>query len=294
MIGDQQDLAKNLKRRRRLGQLFHIGCAFSAFLGAVILLVLLGAIVFDGYEQLNWRFLTEFPSRFPHKAGIKSALWGSLWMMVTTAVIAIPIGVGTSVYLEEFATPHRFNRFVQLNISNLAGVPSIVYGMLGLVIFVRWFGLGRSVISGSLTMSLLILPIIIIVSQEALKTVPASIRWAAMSLGATKWQTVRDHVLPSALPGILTGTILALSRAIGETAPLIMIGALTYVAFVPGNIMDPFTVLPIQIFNWASRPQHEFHGLAAGGIFVLLTFLLSINAIAIWLRHKLQKNQKWQ
>ncbi len=293
MIPNEERLAKNLKRRRFLGHLFLLVCGGSALLGVVLLLVLLFSVGRDGLQHVDWHFLTHFPSRFPVKAGLKSALWGSIWLIGFTAAISLPVGVGAAIYLEEFARPNRLTRFIQLNIANLAGVPSIVYGMLGLVIFVRWMSLERSVISGALTMSLLILPVIIISAQEALRSVPNSIRLAAFALGGTRWQTVRDHVLPLSLPGILTGTILAMSRAIGETAPLIMIGALTYVAFVPESPKDPFTALPIQIFNWASRPQAAFHELAAGGIIVLLVLLLSMNGLAVWLRHRAQKGIKW-
>jgi len=214
-------------------------------------------------------------------------------LILLTATFSIPVGIGAGIYLEEFAKRNWLSRFIQLNISNLAGVPSIVYGMLGLVIFVRGISLGRSVLSGALTMSLLVLPTIVIAAQEALKSVPNSIRLASFALGGTRWQTVRDHVLPSALPGILTGVILALSRAMGETAPLIMIGALTYVAFIPTGPMDAFTALPIQIFNWASRPQPGFHAIAAAGIIVLLAVLLSMNALAIILRIRYQGKSRW-
>jgi phosphate transport system permease protein len=238
---------------------------------------------------IDWQFLTEFPSRFPEKAGIKSALWGTVWLISFTALISIPVGVAAAIYLEEYAATTRVSRFIEINIANLAGVPSIVYGILGLAIFVRWFALGRSVLAGSMTMSLLVLPVIIMASREAIRSVPSSIRHAAFALGATRWQTVRHHVLPSATPGILTGVILAMSRAIGETAPLIMIGALTYVAFVPEGPSDPFTALPIQIFNWVSRPQKEFHFLAAAGIVVLLIVLLAMNAAAIAIRQRSQR-----
>jgi phosphate transport system permease protein len=203
------------------------------------------------------------------------------------------VGVAAAIYLEEFGGRGKLSAFIDINIANLAGVPSIVYGILGLAIFVRWFSLQRSVLAGALTMSLLILPVIIMSSREAIRAVPHSIRQAALALGATPWQTVRHHVLPAALPGILTGLILALSRAIGETAPLIMIGALTYVAFVPSGPMDAFTALPIQIFNWASRPQAEFHQLAAAGIVVLLAVLLIMNAAAIIIRHRSQRDRAW-
>ncbi|NQV68716.1 MAG: phosphate ABC transporter permease PstA [Pseudohongiella sp.] len=258
-------------------------------MGAALLLILLYQIFSDGLSWLNLNFLSSFPSRFPERAGIKSALAGTLWLISLVAFISIPVGVATAIYIEEFTNQGRLSRFIDLNISNLAGVPSIVYGIIGLTIFVRGLELGRSLISGALTMSLLILPVIIIASREAIKTVPMSIRSAAFALGATRWQAVWSHVLPASFPGILTGVILALSRAIGETAPLIMIGALTYVAFVPEGPMDSFTALPIQIFNWISRPQEEFHQLAAAGIIVLLVVLLAMNSIAIFIRHKMEK-----
>jgi phosphate transport system permease protein len=254
----------------------------------VLLAVLLVHATREGLPWLDLQFIKDFPSRFPARAGIKSALVGTLWLISLTAVFSIPIGVAGAIYLEEYASRTRLNTAIEISIANLAGVPSIVYGMLGLAIFVRWMALGRSVVAGALTMSLLILPVIIISSREALRAVPDSIRRASFALGATQWQTIRHHVLPAALPGILTGTILALSRAIGETAPLIMIGALTYVAFVPAGPMDAFTALPIQIFNWVSRPQQEFHELAAAGIVVLLAVLLLMNGIAVVIRQRSQ------
>jgi phosphate transport system permease protein len=258
-------------------------------------LVLLGVLLVHATRQglpwLDLQFLKEFPSRFPERAGIKSALWGTLWLISLTAMISIPVGVSGAIYLEEYAKRTRLNTVIDVSIANLAGVPSIVYGILGLALFVRWMALGRSVLAGAMTMSLLILPIIIIAAREALRAVPDSIRRASYALGATQWQTVRHHVLPAALPGVLTGTILALSRAIGETAPLIMIGALTYVAFTPTGPMDAFTALPIQIFNWVSRPQQEFHELAAAGIIVLLTALLLMNATAVIIRQRAEKRR---
>jgi phosphate transport system permease protein len=237
--------------------------------------------------------IAAFPSRHPTKAGFKSAVVGSMWLLGLTALISIPIGIAAAVYLEEYAAKNRLSRFIELNISNLAGVPSIVYGILGLALFVRWLGWGRSVLAGAATMSLLILPVIIIAAREAIKAVPSSIRQGAFALGATRWQVVSQHVLPSAVPGILTGIILSMSRAIGETAPMIMIGALSYVAFVPRGPMDDFTVLPIQIFNWVSFPQKEFHMLAACGILLLLAVLLTMNALAIIIRFRAQRNLKW-
>jgi len=218
---------------------------------------------------------------------------GSIWLMVSVFIIAVPLGIAAAIYLEEYNRKTRLSRFIEINIANLAGVPSIVYGILGLAVFVRFFHLGRSVLAGALTMSLLILPVIIIAAREAIRAVPKNIRLGAYALGATRWQTVVHHVLPAALPGILTGVILAMSRALGETAPLIMIGALTYVAFVPVGPMDAFTALPIQIFNWASRPQTNFHEVAAAGIIVLLVFLLALNATAVWLRHRASKKYHW-
>jgi phosphate transport system permease protein len=257
--------------------------------GVVALAVLLGDVVMDGAGALDRRFLDSFASRFPERAGIKAALWGSVWMLSLTALVSFPLGVGAAIYLEEYAPRSWVTRAIQTNIANLAGVPSIVYGILGLALFVRTLGLGRSLLSGALTLSLLILPVIILASQEAIRAVPSSIRQAAYGLGATRWQVVRMQVLPVALPGILTGTILALSRAVGETAPLIMIGAVGFLAFTPGSVMDPFTVLPLQIYSWISRPQEEFRALAAAGIIVLLAILLGMNAVAIVLRNRYQR-----
>ncbi|MBC8282671.1 MAG: phosphate ABC transporter permease PstA [Nitrospinae bacterium] len=285
-------ISRSLKNRYLVAKLFHGFCFSVAWLGVLILGILLFHVTNEGIQWLDIQFLSEFPSRFPAKAGIKSALYGTLWLISFTALFSVPIGIGAGIYLEEFSQKNKMTEFIDLNISNLAGVPSIVYGMLGLVIFVRWFGLEQSVLAGSMTMSLLILPVIIISTREALRAVPNTIRQAAFALGATRWQTVYAHVLPSAFPGVLTGIILALSRAIGETAPLIMIGALTYVAFVPEGPMDDFTALPIQIFNWASRPQKEFHELAAAGILVLLFVLLLMNSLAVIIRHRLEKRKQ--
>ena len=276
----------NLKRRRAQSKAFEYFCSGVTGLAVVVLALLLYDIFTDGYRWVDAQFLNSFPSRFPEKAGIKSALVGTLWLVGFTAIIAIPTGVLAAIYLEEYAPKNRLTHFIEVNIANLAGVPSIVFGILGLAIFVRFFGLGRSVIAGALTMSLLILPVIIIAAKESIRSVPSSLRQAAFALGATRWQVVRAHVLPSAMPGILTGVILALSRAIGETAPLIMIGALTFVAFLPSGPMDEFTALPIQIFNWTARPQETFHELAAGGIIVLLAVLLLMNALAVFIRYR--------
>jgi phosphate transport system permease protein len=275
-----------MNRRRVVGQIFAVMAFLATALGILVLAVLLFDIVRDGAPRLNLDFLKGFPSRFAGRSGIKPALYGSVWTLVLTAMIAFPVGVGTAIWLEEYAPDNRFTRLVQTNISNLAGVPSIVYGILGLAVFVRTFALGRSVLAGALTLALLILPVIIIAAQEAIKAVPNSIRLGAYALGATRWETIRFHVMPLAMPGILTGTILALSRAVGEAAPLILIGALAFVPFTPNGPLDEFTVIPIQIFNWVSKPQPQFHEVAAAGSLVLLILLLTLNAAAIVLRNR--------
>ena len=280
------DFRPRREARKRKGKVFEWLCRGAILFGIVSLVVLLFDVTRDGLTWLSWDFLTSYPSRIPERAGIQSAILGTMWMMVLVAVISFPLGVGAAIYLEEYAPSNRLTRLLQTNIANLAGVPSIVYGILGLAVFVRYFALERSILSGALTLSLLILPVVIISAQEAIRAVPRSLRMASYGLGATRWQTIRGQVLPAAFPGILTGTILSLSRAIGETAPLIMIGALTFIAFPPTSPMDPFTVLPIQIFNWASRPQSEFHDLAAAAIVVLLVLLLTMNAAAIYLRNR--------
>jgi phosphate transport system permease protein len=271
-----------------MGTLFAVLCGAATAVGVLSLVVLLADLAQDGLPRLNLAFLDSFASRFPEKAGVKAALAGSVWILALTAVIAFPISVAAAIYLEEYARRSWVTRLIQLNIANLAGVPSIVYGILGLAVFVRALGFDRSVLSGALTLSLLILPVIIMASQEAIRAVPRSLREAAYGLGATRWQVVRTQVLPMAMPGILTGTILALSRAVGETAPLIMVGAAGFIAFTPKGLKDPFTVLPLQIYNWISRPQAEFHDIAAAGMLVLLALLLTMNAAAILLRNRFQ------
>ena len=280
-------------RRRIVGLVFKTLTMAATISGILILAYLLRNLAGDGLDKVSFDFITNFPSRFPEKAGIKAALVGSAYLTALTAAFAVPIGVGAAIYLEEFAEDTGLRKVIDLNIANLAGVPSIVYGMLGLAIFVRFLNLQRSIVSGALTMGILILPIIIVAAREALKAIPQSIRHAGYALGATKWQVVRAHILPAAFPGILTGIILSVSRAIGETAPLILIGALSYVAFVPESPMDSFTVLPIQIFNWASRPQEEFHQIAAAGIIVLLGFLLLTNGLAVFIRYRAQRRAAW-
>jgi phosphate transport system permease protein len=258
-------------------------------LALATLAALLSDVFRDGLGRLSWQFLTSFPSRRAGQAGVLPALIGSIYVIGLTAIMTIPLGVAAAIHLEEYARRGRLSRFIEINITNLAGVPSIIYGLLGLGLFVRALGFERSVLAGAATLSLLVLPVVILATREALRAVPKSLREASYALGATKWQTIWYQVLPVALPGVLTGVILALSRAIGETAPLITIGALTYVPFVPDSIWSPFTVLPIQIFNWVSRPQAAFIQNAAAGIVVLLALLLSMNAVAIWLRDRYQR-----
>lgn len=289
MQGTDSKAEKRLLATRHLKNTIFHGLFFGATLLAILtLVVLIGDILLKSLGWLDWDFLNSYPSRFAQKAGLKSALFGSTWLVLVTAPTAFLLGVGTAIYMEEYADRNWLTKVIKINIANLAGVPSIVYGILGLAIFVRALGLGRSVLAGGLTMALLVLPIIIVASQESIRSVPDSLRHASYALGATRWQVVRTVVLPTALPGILTGTILALSRAVGEAAPLLMIGALSFVAFVPESIMDQFTVLPIQIFNWTSRPQEAFQNIAAAGIIVLMVMLLVMNSIAILLRNKYQ------
>ena len=277
--------------RRRVGTVMSVVLFVATFFGIVVLLTLLVDVVVKGAPWLSGDFLTSYPSRFAERAGVKSAVVGSLWMIGLTALIAVPVGVASAVYLEEYAPRHWFFRLVQINIANLAGVPSVLYGILGLALFVRLLALERSLLAGSLTMALLILPVIIIGTQEALRSVESGVRESAYALGATRWQVIWSHLLPIAAPGIMTSIILSLSRAIGETAPLIMIGALTFVAFLPESVMDSFTVLPIQIFNWTARPKVEFQELAAAGIIVLMVLLLAMNLSAILLRNRFEKSR---
>ena len=290
-LTDRAEYRPRVAHRHRKGRIF-AGVAMAATLfGVLMLVVLLFDLVSDGLGRLSWAFLTSFPSRLASRAGVWPAVVGSIWLLVLTTVIAFPLGVGTAIWLEEYAPNNRLRRIIQLNISNLAAVPSIVYGILGLAVFVRALAFGRSLLAGGATLALLILPVIIIAAQEAIRAVPPSIRFGAYALGATRWQVVQRQVLPLAFPGILTGTILALSRAIGETAPLIVIGAVGYVAFLPAGPLDEFTVLPIQIYDWIGRPQAEFHELAASAIVVLLIVLLTMNAVAILLRNRFQKQR---
>lgn len=300
MIRRPPQFRPNLQSRKMLGAVAYAVFLAAVCIGLIGLLVLLLQVLVQGFDWLRPELIFNFPSRFPEQAGLKAALFGTLWLMGMTALFCVPVGVGAAVYLEEYAPDNRLTRFIEVNIANLAGVPSIVYGLLGLALFVQGYtiafggrevelSLGRSVLAGALTMSLLVLPIVILASREAIKAVPDTYRQAAFALGASKWEVVRGIVLPAAFPGMLTGVILAMSRAVGETAPVIAISALVYLTFIPGHPLDRFTVLPIQIYNWVSRPQAEFQGLAAGGIIVLLIVLLSMNTLAVYLRNKFQK-----
>ena len=257
-----------------------------------ILVILLVRIFSQGMAYFDWHFLTNFASRRAENAGILGPLVGSLMLMVVVIPIALILGIGTAIYLEEYAKKNWFTHFIETNIQNLAGVPSIVFGLLGLTIFVNVFGMGPSILAGGLTLALLVLPIIVVTAQEAIRAVPNHLAHASLGLGATKWQTIQKVILPSALPGILTGSILALSRAIGETAPLIVVGALVFVNYLPSGFMDGFAAIPIQIYNWTIRPQEEFQQLAAAGIILMLILLIVLNATAVWLRNKLNRKQQ--
>jgi phosphate transport system permease protein len=289
MQRDPDRFNPRLRQRARFGTAFHIVCFAATTLGVVVLAILLYDVISDGTRYLSWEFIRGYPSRLPDRAGILPAVIGSVWTLVLTAVISFPLGVGTAVWLEEYAPASRWKKVVETNIANLAGVPSIVYGILGLAVFVRYAALGRSILAAALTLALLILPVVIIASQEAIKAVPSSIRLGAYALGSTRWETIRYHVFPLALPGILTGTILALSRAVGEAAPLIVVGALAFVPFMPSGPLDQFTVLPIQIYNWINEAKVEFHYVAASAILVLLVVLLTMNALAILLRNRFSR-----
>ncbi|MQG39531.1 MAG: phosphate ABC transporter permease PstA [SAR202 cluster bacterium] len=280
---------RRINKRKTVGAVLNIALIIALTIALIGLIVLLAEVLIKGLPWVSKNLIFNYPSRHPEQAGLLSALMGTVWVMACTAIISIPIGIGAAVYLEEYAPKNWITKLIEVNISNLAGVPSIVYGLLGLALFVQVLALGRSVLAGALTMSLLILPIIILTSREAIKSIPITYREAAFALGATRWEVVSNIILPSAFPGILTGTILAMSRAIGESAPMIAISALVYLTFVPSGPMDRFTVLPIQIFNWVARPQEGFRGIAAGGIVILLAVLFLMNAIAVYLRIKYQR-----
>jgi len=300
------ELEKNVARNKKLDSLFAVVGLLSTVIGMLTLAALIINLAIDGATRLTPHFFTSFPSRFPAQAGILSAWVGTTLVMVVTAFTAVPMGIAAGVYLEEYAPKHWLTALIEINIANLAGVPSIVYGLMALGLFVYQLKLGQSVLSAGLTLALLILPIVIVATRESIRAVPGSMREAAYALGATKWQTTRDHVLPYSMGGILTGVIIALSRAIGETAPLVTIGALTFIAFLPDApvrgefpfisfdwLMSPFTVMPIQMFNWVSRPQQEFHLNAAATGLVLMVMTLIMNGIAIYFRYRFRKRIKW-
>jgi phosphate transport system permease protein len=281
----------NLGRRKMIAILLQGIFGLATLFAVVALGALLYTVVSDGARWLSWDLLTQSNSRKAENAGFQSGIIGTFWVISLTALLAIPIGIGAAVYLEEYAPRNWWTKILQTNISNLAGVPSVVYGLLGLSLFVYFLGFGRSVLAAALTMSLLILPVIIIASQESIRAVPSSLREAAFALGATRWQVVRSHVLPAAMPGILTGTILALSRAIGETAPLVVVGAALFLSHNPDGLFSRFTVLPVQIYQWTARPQTDFRDLAAAGIIILLVMLLLMNSVAIYFRQRFSKDR---
>ena len=301
-----EDLETNTKRRKRRDALFALVGLLATFVGMLTLGALILDLMIDGLGRLNPNFFTAYPSRFPAQAGILSAWVGTTVVMFVTALTAVPLGVAAGVYLEEYAPKNWLTAIIEINIANLAGVPSIIYGLMALGLFVYILDLGQSILTAGLTLALLILPIVIVATRESIRAIPNSIREAAYALGATKWRTTRDHVIPYSTGGILTGVIIALSRAIGETAPLITIGALTFIAFLPDSpitsefpfvsfqwLMSPFTVMPIQMFNWISRPQHEFHLNAAATGLILMVMTLMMNGIAIYFRYRFRKRIKW-
>jgi phosphate transport system permease protein len=303
---ERKDLQATVRRNRRIDSAFVVVGVLCTAIGLVTLTALLLDLAIDGAGRLSWHFFISFPSRFPAQAGILSAWVGTLLVMLVTALTAIPLGIASGVYLEEYAPKNWLTALIEINIANLAGVPSIVYGLMALGLFVYQLQLGQSVLAAGLTLALLILPIVIVATRESIRAVPGSVREAAYALGATKWQTVKDHVLPYSTGGILTGVIIALSRAIGETAPLITIGALTFIAFLPPApvkaefpfvsfewLVSPFTVLPIQMFNWVSRPQEEFHFNAAAAGLVLMMATVLMNAVAIYVRYRFRRRIKW-
>jgi phosphate transport system permease protein len=301
-----EDIRSLIARRKFFDGVFAVVGLLALLVGLITLLALILDLAVDGVPRLSWQFFTSFPSRFAEQAGILSAWVGTTLVMVVTAATAVPLGVAAGVYLEEYAAKNWMTALIEINIANLAAVPSIVYGLMALGLFVYQFNLGQSILTAGLTLALLILPMVIIATREAIRSIPGAIREASFALGATKWQTVRDHVLPYSTGGILTGVIIALSRAIGETAPLITIGALTFIAFLPNPpvtteapyvsfqwLMDPFTVMPIQMFNWVSRPQEAFHLNAAAAGLVLLLMTLIMNGLAIYIRFRFRKRIKW-
>lgn len=284
----------NITKKNRLkDHAFKYFGLMSTFIGLVALAVFIYVILQSGLPRLSWDFLTSLPSRFPQKAGIYTAIAGTLWMLGLTIIFSVTLGVMAGIYLEEYSRKGLLSKLLEINISNLVGVPSVIYGILGLAFFNRYLSLGGSLLAGSLTLSLLIIPVIIVTTRESLKAVPRTIKEASYALGATKWQTISRQLLPAASGSIVTGVILALARAIGEAAPLIVVGALSFVPFTPRTPMDDYTLLPIQIFNWTSRPQPEFQINASAGIIVLLFLTFLMNGVSIYLRNKWQKKVKW-
>lgn len=286
---DREIIKSNLNKRKAKDRTLKIITIIATLVGVIFLLILLIQIFSKGFRYLNWDFLTGFPSSRPERAGIAPAIVGSMYILVLTILISVPLGIGTAIYLELYAKPSKLTEFIKLNIQNLAGVPAIVYGILGLGVFVKIFMLGSSIISGALTLSLLVLSSIIISSQEALKTVPYSFYEGALALGVSKWQAIKGVVLPCAISNIVTGIVLSLARAVGEASPLIVVGAATFLRFLPKSLLDGFTVLPIQIYNWTSRPEPEFQYLASAGIIVLLIIVFIFNILAIIIRKKFEK-----
>ena len=293
VAGTRVEQPSNLQRRKTKATLTQWLLLLATGFALLVLIALLLDITSSGARWLSLDLFINTPSRKPGQAGLRPALLGTLWVIGLTAILAFPVGIGAAVYLEEYAPNNRWTRLLKTNIANLAGVPSVVYGLLGLGVFVSLFALGRTVLSSALTLALLILPVIIIASQESIRAVPPSLRLAAFALGATRWQVARDHVIPAAMPGILTGIILSISRAMGETAPLLVVGAAAYVTFNPTGLMSKYTVLPVQIYEWARRPQQEFQDLAAAAIIVLLLLLLILNGTAIYLRQRFAKKVTW-
>jgi len=300
------DIRKDIQKRKRLDALFAVLGLLALMVGVLTFCALFAEMALNGMGRIDWSFFTSFPSRRAGEAGILSAWVGSTLVMLTTAFVAVPLGVAAGVYLEEYARRNWVTDLIEINITNLAGVPSIVYGLLALGLFVYQFGLGQSILSAGLTLALLILPVVIVATREAIRSIPQAIREGSYALGATKWQTVRHHILPYSSAGILTGIIIGMARAIGETAPIITIGALTFIAFLPPSplqatppflsfewLVSPFTVMPIQMFNWTSRPEAAFQVNAAAAGFVLVIMTLAMNGLAIWLRYRLRRNIKW-
>jgi len=303
---DVQKLRALIAAHKRWDVVFAIVGVLALMTGVLTFVALFLQMIVDGAGRLSWDFFTSFPSRKPDQAGILSAWVGSILVMLVTAATAVPLGVGAGVYLEEYAPKNWMTDLIEINVTNLAGVPSIIYGLLALGLFVYQFGFGQSILTAGLTLGLLILPVVIVATREAIRAIPAAIREGAYALGATKWQTTSDHIVPYSLAGIMTGVIIGMARAIGETAPVITIGALTFIAFLPSVpfagdppaglfdwVMSPFTVMPIQMFNWTSRPEAAFHHNAAAAGLVLVVMTLSMNAIAIYIRYRLRKNIKW-